>query len=534
MTQLPLRQIFVKRSRIDRRRNRGSRTRRQLSGAHRSHARRRRKPPIRAAAASPSPFFLLRSLPVRRAEIPQRFSSSSLPPSFAAGRCATACISQPRRPPAAAPRAPARMTARCAASPSSAPASPGCRSPRTWLRGRTWRSHAVRGRPTISAATPTPSTSTLGRPGPSRHGVDTGFLVFNERTYPRLIGCSTSSASRPAASDMSFSVQAARASTSNGAAPTSNARLRAAAQPAAAGASCACWPTSCASTACAPRSPTRRDEAALQQPIGDFLDAHRFGATFRDWYFLPMIGCIWSCPTDQMLRFPIATMIRFCHNHGLLQIADRPQWYTVARRRAPLCRADAGVGIADARLNTPVRAVRRLPPARRRRRRGVLVAHRPRQRAFRRGRAGLPQRPVAGAAGRCRRRDERAVLGAIRYHPNRAVLHTDAGVLPRRRRAWAAWNYERAGDAAREHGAVCLHYLINRLQPLPFEQPVIVSLNPLARARRRAWCRASSTTRIRCSTRRRSHAQRALPALQGVATPGSAAPGRATASTRTA
>jgi predicted NAD/FAD-binding protein len=76
--------------------------------------------------------------------------------------------------------------------------------------------------------------------------------------------------------------------------------------------------------------------------------------------------------------------------------------------------------------------------------------------------------------------DERQVLGAVRYHRNRAVLHTDTSVLPKRRLAWAAWNYERATDEAREHAGVCLHYLINRLQPLPFKTPVIVSLNPLA------------------------------------------------------
>jgi predicted NAD/FAD-binding protein len=73
---------------------------------------------------------------------------------------------------------------------------------------------------------------------------------------------------------------------------------------------------------------------------------------------------------------------------------------------------------------------------------------------------------------------ERAVLGAIRYHPNRAVLHTDTSVMPRSRRAWSAWNYERAPDAGREQAAVCLHYWINRLQPLPWSTPVIVSLNP--------------------------------------------------------
>jgi predicted NAD/FAD-binding protein len=78
---------------------------------------------------------------------------------------------------------------------------------------------------------------------------------------------------------------------------------------------------------------------------------------------------------------------------------------------------------------------------------------------------------------------EREVLGAIRYQPNEAVLHTDAQVLPRRQAAWAAWNYERAASAGDESARVCLHYLINRLQPLPFRQPVIVSLNPLGRIR---------------------------------------------------
>jgi uncharacterized protein len=74
---------------------------------------------------------------------------------------------------------------------------------------------------------------------------------------------------------------------------------------------------------------------------------------------------------------------------------------------------------------------------------------------------------------------EKQVLGSIAYHPNRAVLHLDTSVLPKRRLAWAAWNYERAQQVGREQAAVCLHYLINRLQPLPFKTPVIVSLNPV-------------------------------------------------------
>jgi len=75
---------------------------------------------------------------------------------------------------------------------------------------------------------------------------------------------------------------------------------------------------------------------------------------------------------------------------------------------------------------------------------------------------------------------ERDVLGAIRYQANVAVLHTDARVLPSRPKAWAAWNYERSVSLAQESSRVCLHYLLNRLQPLPFTQPVVVSLNPVS------------------------------------------------------
>jgi len=187
-----------------------------------------------------------------------------------------------------------------------------------------------------------------------------------------------------------------------------------------------------------------------------------------------MIGCIWSCPTDQMLRFPIATMIRFCHNHGLIQVADRPQWHTV-RGGAKHYVAKLLQGIPDARLNSPVRGVKRLPPGDGRG--GVLVATD----------AGAERFDEVVLACHSDQSlallddatlEERAVLGAIRDHPNRAVLHTDTAVLPARRKAWAAWNYARAADAGREQAAVCLHYLINHLQPLPWQQPVIVSLNP--------------------------------------------------------
>jgi predicted NAD/FAD-binding protein len=183
-----------------------------------------------------------------------------------------------------------------------------------------------------------------------------------------------------------------------------------------------------------------------------------------------MIGCIWSCPTDQMLRFPVATMIRFCHNHGLLQVADRPRWFTVtggARRYVQKMLAH----LPDARLRSPVRSVRRDAD-------GVSVA-------TDRGTERFDEVVLACHSDQSLAlladpdAEERAVLGAVRYHRNRAVLHTDTSLLPQRPLAWAAWNYERATDHPREEAAVCLHYLLNRLQPLPFRQSVLVSLNPV-------------------------------------------------------
>ena len=93
------------------------------------------------------------------------------------------------------------------------------------------------------------------------------------------------------------------------------------------------------------------------QPLGDFLKEHRFGDAFRDWYFLPMLGCIWSCPTDQMLKFPVATMIRFCHNHGLIQVANRPQWWTVAG--GAQLRRQIVAGFARQAPEHPVRRIER-------------------------------------------------------------------------------------------------------------------------------------------------------------------------------
>jgi len=303
------------------------------------------------------------------------------------------------------------------------------------------------------------------------HGVDTGFLVFNERTYPGLIGLFAELQVQTSASDMSFSVQTPRAS----------------------GQRAMEWSGSNLNTVFAQRSnllsPTflgmfrdvlrfntlanaladRGQDHALMQPLGEFLEDHKFGSAFRHWYLLPMLGCIWSCPTDQMLQFPVATIVRFCNNHGLIQVNNRPQWFTVQGGSRYYVEKIIAA-IEDKRLNTPVHHIQRDEQ-------GVhiqtsngtehfdhvvLACHADQALA-------LLNAPTL---------DEQRLLGAIRFQSNRAVLHTDISQMPRHRLAWAAWNYERKAVTS-DASAVCLHYWINKLQPLPFQQDVIVSLNPI-------------------------------------------------------
>lgn len=306
---------------------------------------------------------------------------------------------------------------------------------------------------------------------PVTHGVDTGFLVYNERTYPQLIQLFAELEVATAPSDMSFSVQVPRAfgeaslEWSGSSLGTVFSQRRNLLRP-------AFWQMLAdllRFNRLATRIAQTGADSELAEPLDAFLRTHGFSQAFRDWYLLPMIGCIWSCPTEQMLRFPVGTLIRFCHNHGLLQVADRPQWHTVAGgARQYVQRILAG--LPDKRAETPVLEVRREAD-------GVQVRTGAGWERFdylviaTHADQALAMLGDADAA-------EREVLGSVRFQPNRAVLHTDTQVLPQHRSAWAAWNYERAADG-RESARVCLHYLLNRLQPLPWQQPVIVSLNPV-------------------------------------------------------
>jgi predicted NAD/FAD-binding protein len=318
---------------------------------------------------------------------------------------------------------------------------------------------------TVDVTLPTPQ-------GLVTHGVDTGFLVFNERTYPNLINLFAELNVETVPSDMSFSVKVPGAL--NGKAlEWSGTDLNSVFAQRGNLVNPRFWRMLLdvvRFNALCTRIAKEQREQALQQPLSDFLRTHKFSEPFRDWYFLPMLGCIWSCPTDQMLQFPVATMIRFCHNHGLIQVTNRPQWFSVlggARNYVEKILAS----VPDKRLNSPVRLIERDAQGVRivtdgqaeRFDQVVIATHTNQALAMLRAPSAL----------------ESSLLGAIRYQDNRAVLHTDARVLPAHPKTWAAWNYERAASTERESSRVCLHYLLNRLQRIPFAQPVVVSLNPL-------------------------------------------------------
>jgi predicted NAD/FAD-binding protein len=205
--------------------------------------------------------------------------------------------------------------------------------------------------------------------------------------------------------------------------------------------------------------------------LAQFLARLGTGAWFRDHYLLPLSGAIWSTPAERIMEFPAHAMIGFFENHALLSHTGQHQWYTVqggsveyVRRLGAAMRAQ-GVSL---RLGCPVAGVRRTV-------RGVEVrAHGGEWEAFDEvvfaTHSDDSLALLADATP-----DERANLGAIAYQPNDIVLHSDTGVMPRRRAVWSSWNYTEAAD--KQSDRIDLTYWMNSLQPIPMDDPHFVTLN---------------------------------------------------------
>ena len=294
--------------------------------------------------------------------------------------------------------------------------------------------------------------------------VDTGFLVFNDRTYPKLIALFDELGIASVASEMSFSarIDAAKLEWAGTSFASLFAQPVSALRP-------DFWRMLADVTRFNRETTEHMEGGDLPDvALGTFLDERRFGKPFRDWYLLPMAAAIWSSPQEAILDFPLPTFVRFCHNHGLLRLTDRPQWRTV-RGGGREYVARIAAELPDVRCATSVQRVRRGAFGVDIETRGsserfdevVLACHS--DQAYR-----LLAEPTPL---------ETRLLSAIQYQPNRVVLHTDTALLPRSRRAWSAWNFLAVGDAA-DTRSVAVSYLINKLQPLPFATPVIVTLNP--------------------------------------------------------
>ncbi|HTL15015.1 MAG TPA: FAD-dependent oxidoreductase [Thermomonas sp.] len=215
----------------------------------------------------------------------------------------------------------------------------------------------------------------------------------------------------------------------------------------------------------------RAAPALLDQPgpgpsLGEYLDANGYGAAFRDQHLVPMASALWSSPAEGILRFPAQYLVRFMANHHMLQLAGRPPWRVVRGGSRSYVDAMAARWDVRVRLSTPVRGVTRDPhgvsvrcdAGSERFDQVVLACHSDQALA-------LLEDPAPA---------EREVLGAIAYQPNDTVLHTDASLLPRRRKAWAAWNAYLPADPAR---ACTVSYCMNQLQGLAVETPLVVTLN---------------------------------------------------------
>lgn len=210
-------------------------------------------------------------------------------------------------------------------------------------------------------------------------------------------------------------------------------------------------------------------ETRLNMTLGQLLKEKGYSDEFKNWYLLPMGGCIWSSPTSEMLDFPAYTFLTFCTNHGLLQITDRPKWKTVMNGCQTYVKK-ALVGIERKYLNEPVHSVVH--------ENGKLkITTSKREENF--DNCFFCTHPPDTLKILKLDEDEMTkTLSHFKYQKNQAVLHFDKSVLPQKKMTWSAWNYlsVKAEDG---HEAVSVSYLINKLQPLSTDKPVIVTLNPV-------------------------------------------------------
>lgn len=294
--------------------------------------------------------------------------------------------------------------------------------------------------------------------------VDTGFIVYNEKTYPNFVALLAHLGVGTRATEMSFAV-----SLDGGALEYSGTSLSGLFAQRRNLASPRFW-SMLQDIIRFYRSATQDAQTGLSAgtTLGDYLAAGGYGAAFRDDHLLPMAAAIWSAPCAEMLAYPAEAFLRFHHNHGLLRLTDRPIWRTVSGGSIGYVDRLRQEFAGEVRLSAPVREVRRLAN-------GVTVAGEGWSESFDDVVFATHADRTLAMLADADPLEQRA-LGAFRYSVNRAVLHGDAALMPRRRRAWASWNH--LGDRSRPQDACAVTYWMNLLQGLPADKPLFVTLNP--------------------------------------------------------
>ena len=291
--------------------------------------------------------------------------------------------------------------------------------------------------------------------------VDTGFIVFNDWTYPNFISLMKEIGIEGNATEMSFSVKdEQRDFEYNGhTLNTLFAQRRNLVKP-------TFWLML--------RDIIRFNREARellesnedQLTLGNFLKQRRYGDLFCDHYIIPMGAAIWSTSTEQMLDFPVKYFARFFENHGLLNVVNRPQWYTIPGGSQEYVKKLSSPFIENVRLNTPVLGISRKPNFVE----IISVA----------GKEHFDEVVIACHSNQALQLlqdatiQEKEILGSIQYQRNEAVLHKDISLLPNRKKAWASWNYH-LDHTQQERVAVT--YNMNILQHIQSPPNLLVTLN---------------------------------------------------------
>jgi predicted NAD/FAD-binding protein len=295
-----------------------------------------------------------------------------------------------------------------------------------------------------------------------QYALDTGFIVYNERNYPNFSRLLARLGVATQPSDMSFSVRSDRTgweycgTTLNGL----FAQRRNLARP-------AFYRMLADIVRFNRRALDLLSDDRGSLTLREYADRERFSRYFWDHYLIPMGAAIWSAPPGRMLEFPASHFVNFCANHGLLSLANRPQWRTVTGGAARYIDAMLRTRSFAVRLNSSVRRLHRSHDK-------VTVetadgAHQEFDHVIVAAHADQALAMLADPSPA-----EREILGAFEFQRNEALLHTDTTALPHKRRAWASWNYRVSSG---EQSDVQVTYWLNRLQDIAGETQFLVTLN---------------------------------------------------------